>query len=41
MSPTGSIRARRPERDYRVALTKDGAVDRARTALLRQAQAAE
>ena len=28
------------ERDYRVALTEDGAVDRARTALLRQAQAA-
>ncbi len=29
------------ERDYRVALTRDGAVDRVRTALLRQAQAAE
>ena len=29
------------ERDYRVALTADGAVDRVRTALLRQAQAAE
>ena len=29
------------ERDYRVALTREGAVDRVRTALLRQAQAAE
>ena len=29
------------ERDYRVALTADGAVDRERTALLRQPQAAE
>jgi N-methylhydantoinase B len=29
------------ELDYRVALTEDGAVDRGRTALLRQAQAAE
>jgi N-methylhydantoinase B len=29
------------ERDYRVALTGDGAVDRARTAVLRHAQAAE
>ena len=29
------------ERDYRVALTNDGAVDRIGTALLRQAQAAE
>src|SRR4051794_5824867 len=29
------------ERDYCVALTKEGAVDRVRTALLRQAQAAE
>ena len=29
------------ERDYRVALTADGAVDRAHTALLRQAHAAE
>src|SRR3954451_6808850 len=28
------------ERDYRVALTREGAVDRVRTALLRQAQAA-
>ena len=29
------------ERDYRVALTREGAVDRMRTAMLRQAQAAE
>ena len=29
------------ERDYRVALAADGAVDRERTALLRQPQAAE
>jgi N-methylhydantoinase B len=30
-----------PERDYRVALTEDGAIDRARTALLRQTGAAQ